>query len=105
MNVYIPPLTILGLPVSGIIVLIIERLKRQWPGFFSRAAVAIVTAELLGLVFSALCTVMGSAYDAQTIAVNVIAGLMSGLAAIGVYDAIRSAGYRSVDISGNKQVG
>jgi len=103
MNLYIPTLTLFGLPVSGIIVVIVEFLKRRCPSVWGKAGWAIVTAVFLGLVAAALALVINNDYATITIVVTAIAGVVAGLTAVGIYDAIRSAGYRSVDVSGNKQ--
>jgi H+/Cl- antiporter ClcA len=103
MNLYIPTLTLFGLPVSGIIVIIIEFLKRRWPAVWAKAWVALVTAIFLGEVAAALCIVIGNNYEPLTILVNAVAGIIAGLTAVGIYDAVRSAGYRSVNLDGSKQ--
>ena len=103
MNLYIPTLTLFGLPVSGIIVVIIEFLKRRWPGVWARTLWAFVTAIFLGEVAAALAIVINGDYSALIIFVTLAAGVVAGLTAMGVYDTIRLAGYRSVNLDGTKQ--
>jgi len=103
MNLYIPTLTLFGLPVSGIIVVIIEFLKRRWPGVWAKALWAIITAIFLGEVAAALCVVIGNDYTTLTIVITAIAGVVAGLTAVGIYDIVRMAGYRSVNLDGSKQ--
>lgn len=100
MNIYIPPLTIFGLPASGIIVVIVEQLKRKWPGTFAQAVWAITASIVLGLILAGIAVVFGNDYSLYTIAVTLGAGVVSGLTAAGIYDLVRTAGYRSLDVSG-----
>ena len=103
MNLYIPPLTIFGLPASGIIVIVIEFLKRRWPGVWAKTGWAIATAVFLGEVFAALAILVGSDYTTMTVFVLLVSGAISGLSAVGIYDFVRTAGYRSVNLDGSKQ--
>jgi hypothetical protein len=99
----LPPLALFGVPVTALIILIIEALKRGWPELFAQAKAAIITAFVLSMIFVALISALGPDYSAKTIALNFLAGLAACLSSCGLYDVGRAIGYKSLNQDGTKQ--
>jgi hypothetical protein len=99
----LPRLALFGVPVTALIILIIEALKRGWPELFAQAKAAIITAFVLSMAFVVIRSALGPEYSPRTIALNFVAGLAAWLSACGLYDVGRLIGYKSVNLDGTKQ--